>query len=141
MPEVAALRDILPKDKFDTDGAEALVALGHPAVEPILPELLAWLQDMNWPVARVIQPFLAQIGAPLAPHLRAALASQDHVWKYWILTQILAESPELRALLREDLERLAWSPIPGERDEELDIEAGALLTRPCEVDPKNWTTR
>ncbi len=130
MPEEAALREMLPKHKFDTDRAEALVALGHPAVEPILPELLAWLQDMNWPVARVIQPFLAQIGAPLAPHVRAALASQDHIWKYWILTQILAESPDLTELFREDLERLAWSPIPGEREEELDIEARALLKRP-----------
>ena len=44
------LRNLLPKDKMDVEKAEALVALGYPAVAPVLPELMALMQDTNWPV-------------------------------------------------------------------------------------------
>ncbi|MCP1845238.1 hypothetical protein ACVIHI_001841 [Bradyrhizobium sp. USDA 4524] len=122
------LAALLPRDKFDTERAEAIVALGFPAVEPIVPALLEWMQDMNWPVARVLQPFLAGIGTPLYPHLRRILQTDDDVWKNWTLRFIVAQSAELQAKLRTDLERLATSPTAGEQAEELDIVAKDLLS-------------
>lgn len=83
MPDTTHL---LPVDKHDLPKAEAIVALGYPAVEELLPALLAWMQDPNWPVAKVLMPFLAGIGEPLAPHLCAIFESDDDVWKYWVLT-------------------------------------------------------
>ena len=79
------LRELLPHEKGDTERAEAIVALGYPAVAPILPDLIEWLQDCNWPVAHVLSPFLAQIGLPLLPPVRAVLATNDYQWKYWVL--------------------------------------------------------
>ena len=122
--DVAAL---LPKDKCDTAGAEALVALGFPAVEPVVPVLLQWMQDMNWPVARVLRPFLAGIGGPLAPHIQAILQTDDDIWKAWILRDIVADSAELRTMLKADLQRLATSPTPAEQAEELDALARQML--------------
>ena len=118
---------LLPRDKMDTERAEAVIALGFPAVEPILPALLEWIQDMNWPVAEVLQPFLADIGSPLLPHVRRILETDDDVWKYWVLRCIVAESPELRAMLVDDLKRLAAKPTSGEQSEELDALAKELL--------------
>ena len=119
---------LLPRDKIDTDKAEAIIALGFPAVEPILPALLEWMQDMNWPVAQVLQPFLADIGGPLAPHVRHVLGTDDDVWKGWLLRCIVAQSAELQTMLRLDLERLAACPTLGEKRETLDIVAKEILS-------------
>lgn len=121
------LADRLPRNKLDTDRAGSLVALGYPAVEAAIPELLEWMQDINWPVAQVLQPFLAGIGGPLAPHIRRILETDDDVWKDWVLRCIVAESAELRTILRPELERLAFSPKPGEKAEELDDTAREML--------------
>jgi integrase len=37
--------------------AERAVALGWPGVQPVISELLEWIQDYNWPVARTLAPF------------------------------------------------------------------------------------
>jgi Domain of unknown function (DUF5071) len=83
-------------NKHDVQKAQALIALGYPAIEYALPELIEWLQDINWPVARVLAPFLADIGAPLAPYIKAALLeaerTKDGTWKYWMINGILKES-------------------------------------------------
>ena len=104
------LMGVVPTGKSDTDNAIALVALGFPAVEPVLPQILAWVQDPNWPVARVFLPFLATIGEPLAPHVRSVLATDDDCWKYSLLEAVVHQSPELAAALTVDLSRLARHP-------------------------------
>jgi len=123
------IRTLIPQTKFDTERAEQAVAAGYPAVEPILPELLEWIQDCNWPVARVLAPFLGTIGAPLIPHIRKILATDDTMWKYWTLTYLVRNSPDVVAALREDLERYANSPTPDERAGELDEVARTILTQ------------
>jgi len=121
------LAALLPKDKFDTDKVKGIVALGFPAVEPILPALLEWMQDINWPVARALQPFLTSIGGPLAPCVRRVLETDDDVWKNWVLQYIVMESPELQTILRPDIERLANCPTSGEQAEELDLLARQIV--------------
>lgn len=122
------LAALLPRDKHDTARAEAIIQLGFPAVEPVLPALLEWMQDMNWPVARILQPFLASIGVALAPHIRNILETEDHIWKYWVLLAIVAKSDELQAALEPELDRIAHQPTPGEQTEEVHIVAREILT-------------
>lgn len=121
------LSTLLPQDKIQTEKAEAIVALGFPAVEPILPALVEWMQDINWPVAQVLQPFLAGIGAPLAPHVRRVLETTDEIWKYWVLRCIVRESSELAESLQTELLRLAQSPTSSELKEEIDVQAREIL--------------
>jgi hypothetical protein len=123
------IRTLIPQNKFDTDRAEQAVAAGYPAVEPILPELLEWIQDSNWPVARVLGPFLGSIGTPLIPHIKKILATDDNIWKYWTLTHVVQDSPDVAAALREDLQRYADSPTADERAEGLDELARTILHR------------
>jgi len=117
----------LPNDKCDVRGAEALVACGYPAVEPMLPRLLEWTQDGNWPVARVLAPFLATVGAALVPHAQRILKGDDDTWKYFLVQDVVAKSAELTVLLRPDLERLARFATEGEAAEGLPLMAAALL--------------
>ncbi|HJW25234.1 MAG TPA: DUF5071 domain-containing protein [Rhodocyclaceae bacterium] len=120
---------LLPSDKLETDKAEAIIGQGFPAVEPILPALLEWMQDINWPVAQTLQPFLAGIGVPLAPHVRHVLETQDEIWKYWVVRCLVGESIELARALKPELQRLALEPTPTEREEELDVVAKEILQR------------
>ncbi|MBV9852871.1 MAG: DUF5071 domain-containing protein [Armatimonadetes bacterium] len=122
------IRGLLPQTKSDTDKAQALVSLGYPAVAPVLPELVEWLQDINWPVAQVLEPFLAGIGLPLLPQVRRVLATEDGTWKYWVLSCLVARSSALASALHEELTRLASAPTPAEVDEELDTQARAILS-------------
>jgi Domain of unknown function (DUF5071) len=113
------LRELIPTDKLDTTNAKALVALGYPAVAEALPSMLEWVQDLNWPVARVFRPFLAGIGAPLAPHIRAIVNTTDETWKWSVLQGIVGQSRELAESLRSELRRLEKSPTPREAHEGL----------------------
>ena len=82
---------------------------------------------MNWPVAGVVAPFLSSIGAPLIPHIRSIFATDDHMWKYWVMTQLITTDREVAEAFRGELERIAYSPTPDEREELLDEPALDVL--------------
>jgi hypothetical protein len=121
------LRSLLPRHKVDVQRAEGIVARGYPAVAPLLPELLAWQQGSNWPVAGVLRPFLATIGPPLEGPVRQVLATDDAIWKYSVLAGVVAPNPLLAAALRDELERLATAPSADEAADEVDIVAREIL--------------
>jgi hypothetical protein len=125
MPE--NLRALIPVDKFDTKRAEELVALGYPAVKMVLPSMLEWMQDLNWPVAHVLRPLLVSIGAPLAPDIRSILETTDETWKWSVLQSIVGQSRELAESLDSELRRLAESPTSSEVNEELDTLTQQIL--------------
>ncbi|MEM9416337.1 MAG: DUF5071 domain-containing protein [Planctomycetota bacterium] len=122
--------DYLVRHKSDIENAQQLVALGYPAVRSVLPQMMEWIQDMNWPVARVLQPFLVSIGEPILPEVRRVFESDDLVWQYWCIVEILGHLPvENVSSFRPELERLALRPTQTERQEELDQVAGELLAQ------------
>jgi hypothetical protein len=123
-----ALCQLIPQHKHDTERAEQVVALGYPAAAPILPELIKWLQDYNWPVAHVLAPFLESIGLPLVPEIRRVLATDDDCWKYYLLTS-LVNTRELVAALRADLTRLVEQPTAREVVAELPEVAAERLAQ------------
>lgn len=117
----------IPRTKMDVERAALAVKAGYPAVAPILPDLLEWLQDMNWPVAQVLEPFLTSIGAPLIPHIRKIFATDDHIWKRWIISTIMTQAREVAEAYRSDLERIAYSPTEEEIEDGLNEDALDIL--------------
>jgi hypothetical protein len=85
--------ELVPRNKHDLERVNSLIAVGPEAAVPILEELLVWLQDINWPVARPLAQFLVSVGDPLLPHLRKILSSQDEMWIYWVLQYVVAMLP------------------------------------------------
>lgn len=120
---------MIPQHKSDLKRANNAIMAGYPKVVPILPELLKWLQDINWPVAQILAPFLASIGTPLIPHIQKILQTDDEIWKYWIIVEIIKESPELAESFRTDLERLAKTPNENDLREELNLVAQEVLEK------------
>lgn len=106
----------------------AIIA-GYPGVESVVPSLLEWLQDMNWPVAQTLAPFLASIGEPLIPHLKKIFETDDKIWKAWVISQIVEESPPLAAHFRDYLEKLANHERHDEDDEWLSDNARKVLEK------------
>lgn len=79
-------------------------------------------------MAHILAPFLAAIGAPMAPHIWHVLRSDDQAWKYWILGWIMPSLPEdVAAQFRPELARLCHAPTESERQEELDHQARDVL--------------
>ena len=114
-------RELLPRNKHDHQAARAVIALGYPAVAPILPDLLKWLQDYNWPVSRPISEFLASIREPMAPLIRDVLEGTDLIWKYWCIQVLISKMPrEVAEQFRPELIRLAEHPTSAEHIEGLD---------------------
>ena len=117
----------LPRHKADLSAAKAASLLGWPAVEPLTTALLEWLQDINWPVAQVLAPFFAKVGADLAPYVRPILESQDDVWKYHVIESVVSHSMSLTQALEGELRRIVQSPTPTEHSEEVDRVAREAL--------------
>nr|WP_295768911.1 DUF5071 domain-containing protein [Rhodoferax sp.] len=130
-----SLPELVPSAKDETDLAKKLVALGYPAVKPVIAEILEWVEDANWPVAKVFLPFLARIGAPLVPHVRYVLQSQDEQWKRVVLDHIVSESGALAHGISVDLLRLIDTPTDAERAEGLHTIADELFLKYCRNGP------
>lgn len=100
-----------PLSKSYWDGAaEVLVNLGYPRVKMILPGLLEWIQDLNWPGAERIAAFLSEIGDPLIPHVKNVLRNHhdDEEWILWIL-EFIVDNWSTRQILQiqDELDQLS----------------------------------
>jgi hypothetical protein len=106
----------------------AVVTLGYPGVAPVLPDLLDWLRDANWPISPAVARFLVSIGAPVFPFVREVFAGTDGMWKYWCIERFVRALPRAAAeSFRPDLQRLAYHPTAGDRSEEVDERAREAL--------------
>jgi hypothetical protein len=112
---------------MDLDRAREIADIGYPAFAPVLMDLLEWLKDYNWPVARIITPALISVGTALVPHVRTILVGNDDMWKYWIISKVIAGSPELTEALRSDLTAIAETPSVDEDREAARAAAVAVL--------------
>lgn len=96
----------LPKNGNDVEGAKELLALGYPAIAPVLPHLFQWLETGGPVVESVIQPFFAELGAPARDLVCKALeASVKPALKYRLLRYVLPAWPR-EALITLPLEPL-----------------------------------
>lgn len=122
------LNDCIPQDKFDHAAVANAAAVGYPAINKILPELLEWLQDLNWPVAQEVAELLADAGPEISPHLCDVLRHDDNCWKHSIM-QTLAKDINLDAwhIIESDVLRIANDPSNGEKLEEVDLVAREVL--------------
>jgi Domain of unknown function (DUF5071) len=122
------LAECIPSGKFDIAAVENAAALGYPAINPILPVLLEWVQDANWPVAQDLFPLLAKAGPEIARHINAVFDGDDEGWKYSILYFLVRDlKPEVAEILRPNVIRMAQNPTDRERHEEIDTGARKVI--------------
>ncbi len=119
---------MIPKDKSDSEAVARLKAASEERVAPLVPTLLEWLQDINWPVARPIAEVLREHPTELVEPIRAVLNGDDDIWKFWVLAEVvLPGEGELRLALESEVLRIVNHPTPGEVDEEVHLIARDVL--------------
>ncbi|WP_458413260.1 DUF5071 domain-containing protein [Schinkia sp. CFF1] len=119
--------EILPKDKFDIESVEKIRGLSREDIIPLLPNLLEWIQDMNWVIAPKVAELLLDFPNGIISLIRSVFETEDNVWKYWCLEVLVKYLPESKMALRNDLIRLAKTPSEEEKLEEVDVMAKEIL--------------
>lgn len=124
------LEDALPRNKFDFERVGKIKRMDRKEIIPLLPQLLEWVQDFNWPIAAEIVDHFLSFPEEIVPEIKKVLATNDYEWKYWCLCKLIKELPlDYRILFKEDLIRLSEQPTENEKLEEIDeIAAEVLLT-------------
>lgn len=79
------IHQLIQKDKFDIATADKLSNYSYDEIRLIVPDLLIWIQDMNWPVAGPISKYLQSISEYLTDDIVMILKGTDDIWKYWSL--------------------------------------------------------
>lgn len=90
---------LIPESKFDFGAIQRLQQLDSQDLIPILPELLVWLQDINWPVAIPMSKILLTVPDEIVAHVRDVLHTDDTEWIEWCLQYIVGFLPG--ALIRK----------------------------------------
>ena len=122
------MRGIVPAHKQDFAACEALAKATDHEVEAHIDALLVWLQDYNWPVSGLVHKRIVGLGDSLAGPLAKIMASQDNVWKYWIVHRLLPELPQsVWASLDCALQRINNDPTDDEIAEDLPHAVQELL--------------
>ena len=118
----------LPKDKMDIDAVAHLESLSNEEIKPYLDILLSWLQDLNWPVAISIAERLSRCGEEIVEPIKKVLATNDSIWKYWVLSEVVINaSPKVREALFDDIARLIDHASDDEKIEEVDLAAKEVM--------------
>ena len=113
------LRNLVPKDKFDIEPISRLMEISEDDIQPILPELLSWIADMNWPVAQEMIKVLPRFSRSLLPLVKEQLQPEekDGMLKYFIITDLIPElSSSVQLELLADILRIIDNPTDDEND-------------------------
>ena len=124
------VKDLVPKNISDFSGMEELKKLSDEEIAPVIPDLLAWMRDMNWPVAKEMPDLLAQHQKVLIPHIIEILQPEQWEcdWKTYIILFLLPLLDEKYLLmLKPALERIVKNPTRGELSEDTNMAAEDIL--------------
>lgn len=71
------------------NAATVLKKIGYPRINPAIPYLMEWFQDINWPgVLTIIQSFKGIDTIILVPYIeeamKRAVQEDDEMWCYWL---------------------------------------------------------
>ena len=100
--------ELLPKDKHDDEAIKRLRKLPIQELEPLLPELLEWVADINWPIARDAIDLVLTVPEHIVEPIREVLRTTDDGWKNSCLNYVIPHLPvEQQRQLKPELERIA----------------------------------
>ena len=124
------IKTLVPKHKqdMDFDKITDFYWYEYQELKPIIPELLTWLQDYNWLVAKPIARHLQKMLPDILPELMPILDGNDSTWKYWVLQIFFIETKsEYWENIRTTIEQLAFNPSENDKKEEVNLLALEIL--------------
>ncbi|MBC8643248.1 DUF5071 domain-containing protein [Flavobacterium lindanitolerans] len=85
-------QNLVPKNKEDLNFINNLKLKSISEIRDFIPQLLEWMQDMNWPQAPLIADYFSPYINEIQEELISILKSNDEIWKYWILHGLILHS-------------------------------------------------
>jgi len=124
------IRNLIPKDKGDIETAEKLKNYSYQQLKPIIPELLEWLQDGNWPVSNPVAEYLESVCEYISSDILDIFKTNDLEWKYYIIKCFgpITNNKSIRDIII----RIATKPTSDEIEAELSKVANEILKE------RNW---
>jgi hypothetical protein len=132
---------ILPTNKHDHFAIEHISTLPDSEIAPLLPEILTWVQDTNWPISRTVSTFLLQHPTRIVEPVRHILQSDDAEWIYNVLGIIEQLPKEVQKALKVEVERVALRPTEEEKDFEAQDVAQGIIYNFKNTKDKSWTSK
>jgi hypothetical protein len=114
------IRELIPRNKSDDSHIVDLMTIKETDVYPILPDLLEWIADVNWPVASAVLKVLARFPNSVIPLIQTALdiLAKDDILKYNIIVHLLPLfSIEKQHTLYYDVKRICDNLTDSEKHE------------------------
>jgi len=108
---------MLPKAKHDLFLVDCLKSLKEEEIKQIIPELISWIADANWPVANPIADILLKYPLLIEPYIEKHLSAceEDDELKYNIISLILPRLPiKVQKRLIILIERICTNPTKAE---------------------------
>jgi hypothetical protein len=96
-----------PRDKHDFTSLERIEASEPAAWAHLVPELLTWLQDPNWPISGRVKEVLLLNSTALIEPVRMVLDGDDEGWQSNCLNLVRRLPRDTQLQLRADLETFA----------------------------------
>lgn len=115
------LKKLIPKDKGDLLPAYKLEDYTYEEIKSIIPQLMEWLQDMNWPVAGILAENLLRYQNDLEEEIMFVMNTNDEMWKYWVIS-IFGKSTK-STMIQERINQIATCPTQNEIDCEVNLVA------------------
>jgi hypothetical protein len=85
---------------------------------PLLPELLEWVADINWPIARDAINLVLTVPEHIVEPICEVLRTTDDGWKNNCLNYVIPHLPvEQQRQLKPELERIVHQPTQDEIEE------------------------
>jgi len=110
---------LMPRDSKDLDGAQRIIALGHPVIGPALDDIVHCMRVADSIVADAFADFVGTVGAAAAPAIAKELLPNENLWiRDRVLLKILPKwSTEDVMQLRDTLMTIAsLQPDPYDND-------------------------
>lgn len=101
-----------PCDKSCWENAALVLKnINYPRIEPIIPGLIRWLQDMNWPGSSIILELLASIeGSTLIRYIEESLNEakneEDYIWISGIKELVEKAGLKKNTLMNSELKQI-----------------------------------
>jgi len=124
----------MPKNATDIEGANRIIELGYPVIEPVHTDMIYSMRVADSPVGDAFSAYFAQVGASAAPAVAEGLQRENCWLRHRLFTKVFpAWSDTALAGLRNILTMVATHPDANDND----VRCVGLLAERGLADP-NW---
>lgn len=123
-------KNVTPRNKEDIDFIQNLRLKKIDDIRDSIPELLEWIQDGNWPQAKLIIDYFLPYVNEIENEIIFILNGNDPIWKYYLLSGLLRNSKvKLNNNILKVVRILYSNANESEKEEEVDLMAEEVLNK------------